>query len=43
MKLLAYNKISAVLWVCVQEMMKEITNLKTEVTKLKNKGTGEGK
>ena len=34
MKLLAYNKMSVVLWGCVQEMMKEITNLKTEVTKL---------
>ena len=43
MKLLAYDKISVVLWGCVQEMMKEIANLKTEVTKLKNKGKGEGK
>ena len=43
MKLLAYNKMSVVLWGCVQEMMKEITNSKTEVTKLKNKGKGEGK
>ena len=43
MKLLAYNKMAVVLWGCVQEMQKEITNLKTEVTKLKNKGKGEGK
>ena len=43
MKRLAYNKMSVVLLGCVQDMMKEITNLKTEVTKLKNKGKGEGK
>ena len=43
MKRLAYDKMSVVLWGCVQEMMKEITSLKAEVTKLKNKGKGEGK
>ena len=36
-KLLAYNKMSVVLWGCVQEMQKEITNLKSEITKLKKK------
>ena len=36
-KLLAYNKMTVVLWGCVQEMQKEITHLKSEITKLKNK------
>ena len=36
-KLIAYNKMTVVLWGCVQEMQKEITNLKTEISKLKNK------
>ena len=36
-KLLAYNKMTVVLWGCVQEMQKEITSLKSEITKLKNK------
>ena len=36
-KSLAYNKMAVVLWGCVQEMQKEITNLKSELTKLKNK------
>ena len=35
---LSYIKKNVVLWGAVQEMMKEITHLKTEVTKLK--GTG---
>ena len=43
MKLLAYNKMAVVLWGCVQELQKEITNLKGEITKLKGKGKGEGK
>ena len=42
-KLLAYNKMAVVLWGCVQEMQKEITHLKGEITKLKGKGKGEGK
>ena len=36
-KLLAYNKMTVVLWGCVQEMQKEITSLKSEITKLKNR------
>ena len=36
-KSLAYNKMAVLLWGCVQEMQKEIANLKSEVTKLKNK------
>ena len=32
---LNYIKMNVVLWGAVQEMMKEITNLKTEITKLK--------
>ena len=39
---LNYIKMNVVLWGAVQEMMKEITNLKTEITKLKGKGKGEG-
>ena len=35
MKLLAYNKTSVVLWGCVQELMKEVEDLKKEVKKLK--------
>ena len=42
-KLLAYNKMTVVLWGCVQELQKEITSLKGEITKLKGKGKGEGK
>ena len=33
-KSLAYNKMAVVLWGCVQEKQKEITNLKSELTKL---------
>ena len=36
-KLLAYNKMTVVLWGCVQELQKEITSLKGEITKLKKK------
>ena len=35
MKLLAYNKKTGILWGAVQEMQKEITSLKGEITKLK--------
>ena len=35
MKLLAYNKTAVVLWGCVQELMKEVEDLKKEVKKLK--------
>ena len=35
MKLLAYNKLTVVLWGCVKELMKEIEDLKKEVKKLK--------
>ena len=42
-KLLAYNKTAVVLWGAVQEMQREITYLKGEITKLKGKGKGEGK
>ena len=37
-KLLAFNKMAVVPWGCVQEMRKEITYLKGEITKLKGKG-----
>ena len=37
MKLLAYNKMTVILWGAVQEMQKEITSLKGELTKLKKK------
>ena len=40
MKLLAYNKTSVVLWGCVQELMKEVEDLKQEAKKLKGKGKG---
>ena len=40
---LNYIKMNVVLWGAVQEMMKEITHLKAEITKLKGKGKGEGK
>ena len=40
---LNYIKMNVVLWGAVQEMMKEITNLKGEITKLKGKGKGESK
>ena len=44
---LNYIKMHVVLWGAVQDMMKEKTNLKPEITKLKNntngKGKGEGK
>ena len=43
LKLLAYKKMTVVLWVCVQQLQKEITNLKTEITKLKNNTMGKGK
>ena len=36
-KLLAYNKMTVVLWGCVQELQKEIASLKGEITKLKKK------
>ena len=36
---ISYVKMNVVLWGAVQEMMKEITHLKGEVTKLKNKST----
>ena len=42
-KLLAYNKLTVVLWGCVQELQKEITSLKGEITKLKGKSKGDGK
>ena len=37
MKLLAYNKMTVILWGAAQEMQKEITSLKGELTKLKKK------
>ena len=40
---LNYIKMNVILWGAVQEMMKEITHLKGEITKLKGKGKGEGK
>ena len=40
-KLLAYNKMTVVLWGCVQELQKEITSLKGEITKLKKKNKDE--
>ena len=40
---LNHIKMNVVLWSAVQEMMKEITNLKGEITKLKGKGKGESK
>ena len=40
---LNYIKMNVVLWSAVQEMMKEITNLKSEITKLKNKTKGKNK
>ena len=40
---LNYIEMNVVLWGAVQEMMKEITHLKAEITKLKGKGKGEGK
>ena len=40
---LNYIKMNVVLWGAVQEMMKEITHLKGEITKLKGKGKGENK
>ena len=39
MKLLAYNKTSVVLWGCVQELMKEVEDLKKEVRKLKGEAS----
>ena len=39
MKLLAYNKSSVVLWGCVQELMKEVEDLKKEVRKLKGEAS----
>ena len=38
---LNYVKMYVVLWGAVQEMMKEITHLKGEITKLKGKGNGQ--
>ena len=38
---LNYVKMNIVLWGAVQEMMKEITHLKGEITKLKGKGNGQ--
>ena len=40
---LNYVKINVVLWGAVQELMKEITHLKGEITKLKGTGKGESK
>ena len=40
---LNYIKMNVVLWGAVQEMMKEITNLKSEITKLKNKTKSKNK
>ena len=40
---LNYIKMNVVLWSAVQEMMKEITHLKGEITKLKGKGKGDEK
>ena len=40
---LNYIKMNVVLWSAVQEMQKEITNLKSEITKLKNKTKGKNK
>ena len=40
---LDYIKMNVVLWGAVQEMMKEITHLKGEITKLKGKGKGDEK
>ena len=40
---LNYIKMNGVLWSAVQEMMKEITHLKGEITKLKGKGKGDEK
>ena len=40
---LTYIKMNVVLWGAVQEMMKEIAQLKGEITKLKGKGKGESK
>ena len=40
---LNYIKMNVVLWGAVQEMMKEITHLKGEITKLKGKGKGDEK
>ena len=40
---LNYIKMNVVLWSAVQEMTKEITHLKGEITKLKGKGKGESK
>ena len=40
---LSYIKMNVVLWSAVQEMVKEITHLKTEITKLKGKGKGDEK
>ena len=42
-RLLIYNKMIVVLWGCVQEIQKEIISLKSDRTKLKGKGRGEGK
>ena len=41
--ILNYMKMNLVLWGAVQEMMKEITHLKGEITKLKGKGKGDEK
>ena len=40
---LNYIKMNVALWGAVQEMIKEITRLKGETTKLKNKDEGKGK
>ena len=39
MKLLADNKMAVVLWGCVQEIIKEVENLKKEVKKLKGEAS----
>ena len=43
MKLLAYNKTAVVLWGCVQELMKEVEDLKKEVKKLKGEASPKAK
>ena len=43
MKLLAYNKTAVVLWGCVQELMKEVEDLKKEVKKLKGETSPKAK
>ena len=39
-KLLAYNKMTVVLWGAFQHLISEVTHMKGEITKLKGKGKG---